>query len=60
MWDEKAFDGLDKDVYKTTDMFGETFGSHIIIISKRFYTLLQAEKANRSLVIEPIFFSEYM
>ena len=60
VWDKKAFVGLNQDVYKTTDMFGENVGSHIIIISKRFYSMLQTEKATRSLVIEPIFFSEYM
>lgn len=60
VWDKKAFDVLDKDVYKTSDMFGETVGFHRIIISKRFYSILQAEKATRSLVIEPIFFSDYM
>lgn len=41
VWDKKAFDGLDKDVYKTSDMFGETVGFHRIIISKRFYSILQ-------------------
>ena len=60
VWDKKAFDGLDKDMYKTSDMFGETSGSHRLLISKRFYSMLQAEKATRSLVIEPVFFSEYM
>lgn len=58
LWDKKAFDGLQLDAYKTTDMFGERVGSHIILISKRFYSMLQAEKATRSLVIEPVFFSE--
>lgn len=58
MWDKRAFDGLEHDVYKTTDLFGETFGSHRLLISKRFYSMLQAEKATRSLVIEPVFFSE--
>ena len=53
-YSQSSIDGIESDIVKTGEQFGEITCSREILVSQRLYQLLATEKLDRGLVFEPI------
>jgi len=51
---KRIFEGVQGDIVKTTDKFGETGCDSLILIAHKFYDVIKNAKLDRGLVFEPI------
>ena len=54
IYDRKAFCGIETDIVKTSEIFGEITGSRYILVSHRFYEFIHKKGLDKTIVYVPV------